>query len=72
MSERPKYQAQIETRILGYLCGTAFSASDFLDIADANSVSQALFRMEKDGKLRRVINGICDRPAYSQLIQEYW
>ena len=27
--------------------------------------------MEKDGKLRRVINGIYDRPAYSQLIQEY-
>ena len=49
MSERPKYQAQIETRILGYPCGTAFSASDFPDIADANSVSQVLFgwkRME--------------------------
>ena len=49
MSERPKYQSQIETRIMGYPCGTAFSASDFLDIADANSVSQALFgwkRME--------------------------
>ena len=71
MSERPRYQSQIETRIMDYPFGTAFSASDFLDIADANSVSQALFRMEKDGKIRRVINGIYDRPAYSQLIQEY-
>jgi hypothetical protein len=56
---------------MGYPYGTAFSASDFLDIADANSVSQALFRIEKDGKIRRVINGIYDKPAYSQLIQEY-
>ena len=71
MSERPKYQSQIEERIMGYPYGTAFSASDFLDIADANSVSQALFRIEKDGKIRRVINGIYDNPAYSQLIQEY-
>ncbi len=71
MSERPKYQSQIDERITAYPYGTAFSASDFLDIADANSVSQALFRIEKDGKIRRVINGIYDKPAYSQLIQEY-
>ena len=71
MSERPKYQSQIEERIMGYPYGTAFSASEFLDIADANSVSQALFRLEKDGKIRRVINGIYDKPAFSQLIQEY-
>ena len=55
MSERPKYQAQIETRILGYPCGTAFSASDFPDIADANSVSQALFGWKRMERLRRVI-----------------
>lgn len=71
MKERPKYQAQIEDRILNYPFGTAFSASDFLDIADANSVSQALFRIEKGNKIRRVINGIYDKPAYSNLIQEY-
>ena len=46
MSERPKYQSQIEERIAGFPYGTAFSASDFLDIADANSVSQALFRIK--------------------------
>lgn len=71
MSERPKYQAKIEERIINYPFGTAFSASDFLDIADANPVSQALFRLEKDGAIRRVINGIYDKPAYSQLIHEY-
>ena len=71
MSERPKYQEQIAERIKGYPFGTAFSASDFLDIADANSVSQALFRIEKDGEIRRVLNGVYDKPAYSQLIQEY-
>ena len=71
MSERPRYQAQIEDRIMSYPYGTAFSASDFRDIADANSVSQALFRIEKDGKIRRVMNGVYDKPAYSQLIHEY-
>lgn len=71
MSERPKYQAKIVERIINYPFGTAFSASDFLDIADANPVSQALFRLEKDGAIRRVINGIYDKPAYSQLIHEY-
>lgn len=71
MSERPKYQSQIEERITGYPYGYAFSASDFLDIADANSVSQALFRFEKEDKIRRVMNGIYDKPAYSSLIQEY-
>ena len=58
MGERPKYQSQIEECIARYPCGMAFSASDFLDIADANSVSQALFRIKKDGRLRRVMNGI--------------
>ncbi len=71
MSERPKYQIKIDERIMAFPFGTAFSASDFLDIADANSVSQALFRIEKEGKIRRVMNGIYDKPAYSELIQEY-
>ena len=71
MSTRPRYRSQIEDRIKGYSYGTAFSASDFLDIADSNSVSQALFRIEKDGEIRRVLNGVYDKPAYSQLIQEY-
>ena len=71
MSERPKYQMQIEERIDKYPYGTAFSASDFLDVADANSVSQALFRIEKEGIIRRVMNGIYDKPAFSQLIQEH-
>lgn len=71
MGERPKYQSQIEARIDEYPHGAAFSASDFLDIADANSVSQALFRIEKDGGIRRVITGIYDKPAFSQIIQEY-
>ena len=71
MSTRPRYRSQIEDRIKNYPYGSAFSASDFLDIADANSVSQALFRLEKDGEIRRVINGVYDKPAYSQLIQEY-
>ena len=71
MSERPKYQAKIENRISAYPYGMAFSASDFLDIADSNSVSQALFRIEKAGHIRRVIPGVYDKPVFSEVIQEY-
>lgn len=71
MNIRPKYQSKIEDRIQNYPYGNAFSAIDFLDIADGNSVSQALFRMEKERKIRRLINGVYDKPAYSQLIKEY-
>ena len=49
MSKRPKYQLQLEKRITDYPYGTAFSASDFLDIGDANTVGQTLFRIEKKG-----------------------
>lgn len=71
MSTRPKYQLQIEERISNYPYGYAFSASDFLDIADSNSVSQALSRITKEGGIRRVVNGIYDKPAFSKLINEY-
>ena len=71
MEKRPKYQQLVEKRITDYPFGTVFSASDFRDIASANAVSQALFRLEKEGRIRRVINGVYDKPAYSPSIRMY-
>lgn len=71
MDKRPKYQLLVKKRIMNYPFGTAFFASDFRDIADANSVSQALFRIEKEGLIRRVINGVYDKPVYSSSFRMY-
>jgi hypothetical protein len=65
------YQKKIENRIQKYDMGTAFSASDFLDIAEANTVNQVLFRLSSIGKIRRLIKGVYDIPGYSELIKEY-
>ncbi|MBP6491675.1 MAG: hypothetical protein KA282_01765 [Clostridia bacterium] len=48
-----------------------FIATDFLDIADYNTVRKALERLEDEGKIRRVIRGIYDYPFYSDLLKEY-
>ena len=66
-----QYQRQIENRISEYPYGAAFTAADFQDIAETNPVNQALFRIEKEGKIRRVLKGVYDKPAYSELIQEF-
>jgi len=65
------YQKKIESRIEKYDIGTAFSASDFLDIAEMNTVNQILFRLSNSGKIRRLIKGIYDKPGYSKIIKEY-
>ena len=46
--------------------GTVFIASDFADIADTNTVRSALYRLVKDNILRRIINGIYEKPKYQE------
>ena len=48
-----------------------FPLSDFADIADTNTVRSALYRLVKDNILRRIINGIYEKPKYSKLLDEY-
>lgn len=68
---RPDYLQQIENRIMEASSGTVFITADFLDIADTPVVNKALSRLTEDGKLRRIIRGLYDRPRYSELLQEY-
>ena len=68
---REKYQEEIELKIIKFPAEYAFSAADFRDIADTDPVNKALSRLYEEKKIRRVIQGIYDKPVFSQLMQEY-
>lgn len=42
--------------------GSVFTPSDFLDLGDRDSVDQALSRLAKAGRLRRLARGLYDFP----------
>lgn len=65
------YAKQIQQRIEGAPDGMLFINSDFLDIADTETVRRNLNRLVKAGTLRRIINGIYEKPKYSELLGEY-
>lgn len=65
------YTKQIRERILSAEDGSVFAASDFADIADTATVRQSLKRMTDSGTLRRILNGIYEKPKYSTLLEEY-
>lgn len=65
------YTCQIRERILSARDGAIFATSDFADIADANTVRQSLYRLVREGTLRRILKGIFEKPKYSNLLGEY-
>ncbi len=65
------YIYEIRKRILAANEGSIFAASDFADIADTNTVRSALHRLVQEGVLRRILNGIFEKPKYSKLLGEY-
>ncbi len=65
------YTRQIRERIIAAEAGTVFIASDFADIADTATIRQSLKRLTGSGLLRRVLNGIYEKPKYSKLLNEY-
>ncbi|MBI3616877.1 MAG: hypothetical protein HY210_01465 [Candidatus Omnitrophica bacterium] len=48
----------------------AFSETDFGDIGSREAVRQALVRLVKQGKIRRVIRGLYDYPKYSEMLKQ--
>ena len=65
------YMQEIQERILSAEDGNIFIASDFADIANANTVRSALYRLVQNGSLRRILNGIFEKPKFSRLLNEY-
>ena len=67
---RINYFEQIHSRIEAIEAGDVFIISDFSDLADEATVRKALSRLEEDGKIRRVMRGIYDKPQYSDFLDE--
>lgn len=67
----------------GYICGeirkrielaeegTVFVTSDFTDIANATTIRKCLGRLVEEKNIRRIINGVYEKPVYSNLLKEY-
>lgn len=69
MSE--SYAGQIRHRIEESMEGTVFISADFADIADTQTIRRNLNRLTRDGAIRRVLNGVYEKPKFSDLLQEY-
>ena len=62
---------KMEKRIMSSPKGTAFIVNDFTDIMSYETAKKAISKLEKQKKIRHIMRGIYDNPAYSTLIQEY-
>lgn len=65
------FMSAIRERVAASADGTIFASSDFADLADSNTVRQCLFRLVKDGALRRILRGIYEKPKYSSFLEEF-
>ena len=65
------FMSAIRERVAASADGTIFVSSDFADLADSNTVRQCLFRLVKDGTLRRILRGIYEKPKYSSFLEEF-
>ncbi len=61
---------QIEIKILEMPSGSVFVASDFIDLASYDNIRQIFSRLETEGKIRRILPGIYDRPIYSNILKQ--
>lgn len=64
----PNQSQQILRRIKAKGGGWAFSPHDFYDLGDPRSISMALSRLTRSGKIRRVSHGIYDMPHSHPLL----
>ena len=68
---RQIYAQQIKNRIEQSPAGTVFIHSDFARIAGRETIRRSLNRFTQEGYLRRILNGVYEKPKYSQLLHEY-
>lgn len=60
---------KIMKRTLEHKAGWVFTPKDFLDIGNRAAVDQALSRLAKAGRVRRIIRGLYDVPRYSNFLK---
>jgi len=74
--KRKQYMAnkiydEIKKRISDYPDGTVFFTSDFLDIATLSTIRKCLGRQVSTGTIRRIFDGVYEKPKYSKLLNSY-
>lgn len=68
---RPNYIIEIKQTIINAEDGAVFVSADFTNITDKQSVNSALFRLEEEGLIKRVLRGVYYKPEYNDFIGEY-
>ena len=61
----------IKTRIDQFEPGSVFLTGEFSDLASNSTVRKTLGRLCNTGSIRRVIDGIYEKPRYSEILKEY-
>lgn len=51
--------------------GEIFAINDFYDIGNKNTVKSILYRLNEEGKIVRLIDGLYTKPKYSEILDEY-
>ena len=62
---------EIKKRILSAEDGSIFVTSDFTDIATITTIRKCLGRQVEEKNIRRIIDGVYEKPVYSNLLKEY-
>jgi len=65
------YSKQIRQIVSAAESGTIFINSDFSAIASSSTVRRQLNRLVAEGTLRRLMNGLYEKPVYSEFLKEY-
>ena len=60
----------ISNKIAKMTPGTVFVVSDFSDASTYDNIRKILIRLENEGEIRRILPGIYDKPAFSEILQE--
>ena len=66
------YQETISKRIDSFEDGYVFTAYDFLDITEYETVNKVLSRLNEANYIRRIIKGIYDKPIYRLIIYTFY
>lgn len=61
---------KVISRIYGKGRGWVFFKKDFTDLGSTAAIDQALSRLTKTKRIRRVMRGVYDYPAYSKLLKQ--
>lgn len=62
------------TKIEEIMCdnpGKIFSIHDFYDLGTKNTIKSILYRLNEEGKIARLIDGLYTKPKYSDILNEY-